>query len=411
MGKLTDVVIRAWVKSGETGKKVDGDGLALTLSKAGTAAWIFRYSLHTRRGEVSLGRYPDIGLAKARELAGTKRALVQQGIDPAAELRRAKMAGEGEWTFRALAADYLEKVGDRLAKSTVDGRRQQLRDYVYPKIGNLPAAEVAPVHIVEIVEATAVKSLHVARLVLIAVREVFAHGIARHVVQSDPTAHIKARAVIGGRPVQRERVMLSDAELAAMFAELPTLSRACALQVRILLSTGVRIGELVRARWEHVDLERSEWTIPPEHSKTRRGFVVPLTPAVAGWFAELQPMAFSSAFVLPLRARFNGTERDDHSEITTLNTALTKMAPRLAGRCRRFTPHDLRATCRSHLAALGVDVLIAERCLNHALGGLVAVYDKHDYLSERRRALELWSAKLAAIESGRAFNVRNLKRA
>ena len=72
---------------------------------------------------------------------------------------------------------------------------------------------------------------------------------------------------------------------------------------------------------------------------------------------------------------------------------------------RRVTPHDLRSTARSHLGVLGVDVLIAERCLNHSLGGLVAVYDKHDYLTERRKALEQWSAKIAALEKGEVFNV------
>jgi hypothetical protein len=60
-----------------------------------------------------------------------------------------------------------------------------------------------------------------------------------------------------------------------------------------------------------------------------------------------------------------------------------------ATKVRRFTPHDLRSTARSHLAALGVHVIVAERCLNHTLGGLIAVYDQHDYMTERRAALEL----------------------
>jgi integrase len=132
---------------------------------------------------------------------------------------------------------------------------------------------------------------------------------------------------------------------------------------------------------------------------------------VAGWFAELQAMAFGSRFVMPIRTRFNGKEGDAHMEPVTLNAALVTLAKKLGKKCRRFTPHDLRSTCRSHLGALGVDVLIAERCLNHSLGGLVATYDKHDYLTERRRALEMWAAKLASIENGEAFNVVMLRRA
>jgi integrase len=411
MGKLTDVQLRNWIKTGKPLAIADGEGLTFTLSAKGTAAWTLRYRVAGKPKELTLGRYPDISLTKAREIASAKRAEVQQGIDPAAEKRKAEHATANAWTFRKLAEDYFEKVADRLAENTIYGRKQQLRDYVHPKIGNIAAADVSPVEIVAIVEAASVKSLHVARLVLIAIKEVFAYGIARHVVTQNPCAHITAKAIIGGTKQQRERVMLTDGEIGALLDALPTISRPNALMVRILLATGTRIGELAQAEWTSVDFERAEWTIPVEHSKTKKAFVIPLTPMVAGWFAELQAMAFGSRYVLPIRTRNHGNEEDAPMEPTTLNAALRNLAKTLGNKCHRFTPHDLRSTCRSHLGMLGVDVLIAERCLNHSLGGLVAVYDKHDYLTERRRALELWAAKLATIEAGAAFNVVPLKRA
>lgn len=412
MGKLTDVHIRNWIKAGQPVAKSDGDGLTFTLSAKGTAAWVLRYRVPGAKfqKEITLGRYPDISLTKARELAAEKRFEIQQGKDVAAEKQRAKQEDAGAWTFTRLAEDYLTKSADELAGSTIKGRRQQLRDYVFPKIGSRKAAEVSPADIVAIVEAAAVKSLHVSRLVLIAIREVFAHGIARHVVEANPCAHLKAKAIIGGTKAQRERVMLTDAEIGAMLKDLPSIGRGNELMVRILLATGTRIGELTRAEWSHVDFERSEWTIPPEHAKNGKNFVIPLPPMVAGWFAELQEMAFASRYVLPIRIRRN-REGDAHMEAVTLNAALNTLADKLGPACRRFTPHDLRSTFRSHLGALGVDVLIAERCLNHSLGGLVAVYDKHDYLTERRRALELWASKLTSIENGEGFNVVMLKRA
>jgi integrase len=411
MGKLTDVQIRNWIKAGKPVAVADGDGLTFTLSAKGTAAWTLRYRIAGKRKELTLGRYPDMALIKAREIAGSKRVEIQQGIDVSAEKRKAEHAAANAWTFRKLADNYFEKAADYLADSTVYGRRQQLRDYVYPKIGGIAAADVSPVEIVAIVEATSAKSLHVARLVLIAIREVFAHGIARHVVTENPCAHIKARAIIGGTKQQRERVMLTDAEIGELFRALPGTSRPNALMVRILLATGARIGELVKAEWSQVDIERAEWTIPPEHSKNGKPFIIPLPPLVTGWFAELHALAFESRYVLPIRTRNNGNEADAPMEPTTLNAALGTLATTLGDKCRRFTPHDLRSTCRSHLGALGTEVLIAERCLNHSLGGLVAVYDKHDYLTERRRALDLWVAKLASIELGESFNVVVLKRA
>lgn len=411
MGKLSDVQLRNWIKAGKPVAVADGDGLTFTLSAKGTAAWTLRYRIGGKRKELTLGRYPDMTLTRAREIAAEKRVDVQQGVDVAAAKRKAEHEAANAWTFRHLAEDYFEKAADWLAENTIYGRKQQLRDYVYPKIGGIAAADVSPVEIVAIVEAASVKSLHVARLALIAIREVFAHGIARHVVTENPCAHIKAKAIIGGTKKQRERIMLTDGEIGELFKALPNISRPNALMVRILLATGARIGELARAEWKNVNFEAAEWTIPVEHSKTKKAFVIPLPSMAAGWFAELHAMAFGSRYVLPIRTRNQGTEGDAPMEPTTLNAALANLATTLGDKCRRFSPHDLRSSCRSHLGMLGVDVLIAERCLNHSLGGLVAVYDKGDYMTERRRALELWAAKLAAIEAGAAFNVIPLRRA
>lgn len=399
MGNLRDVQLRNWVKSGTPIVKSDGDGLTFTLSSGHTASWVLRYRLNGKQRELTLGRYPDLTLEAARRLATLKRVDVQQGIDVAREKQKAKQDAVRAWTFKRLADDYLERASERLAEATVAGRRQQLRDYVIGRIGHLAAREVTASDIVDIVEHSAEKSLHVARLVLIVVREVFAHGVARHVVESNPCLHVKAKAIIGAPPNHRTRIMLSDLELAAMLPALSHITRPNALAVRILLATCARIGELTKAEWQHINFERREWTIPPEHSKNKKQFVIPLTEKVANWFIELRRLAFNSRFVLPIRARQNGREDDAPMEATSLNAALNRLHETLGNSCRRFTPHDLRSTSRSHLAALGVDVLIAERCLNHSLGGLIAVYDQHDYIEERRRALELWSERLSSLEN------------
>jgi len=103
-----------------------------------------------------------------------------------------------------------------------------------------------------------------------------------------------------------------------------------------------------------------------------------------------------------------GRAKDLHMSDKTLNAALVRSSQI---RVRGFTPHDLRSTARSHLAALGVGPIVAERCLNHSLGGLMAVYDQHDYLDERRRALALWANLLAQLETGRPENVVELRAA
>lgn len=416
MGKLTEIQIGHLIAAGAQVAKSDGEGLTFTMStkqatsKAGT--WVLRYRLPGAKSqkEYKVGSYPDMSLAAARKAAAVLRVRVQQGDDLVTEKRRAIHERATAWTVRALVDDYLAKIAGRVAESTLSQRRQQLRDHVLTKIGALRVQDVTPAEVVDIAETAAAKSLHVARLVLTAVHEVFAHGVARHVIERDPSVHVSAKAVIGPRPVNRTRIMLTEAELRAMLPALDTIGRSNALAVRILLATCTRIGELVGARWDEIDMERREWVIPPERSKNKKRFVIPVTDAVAGWFGELSTIAFGSSFVLPIRKRLDDAGGDKPMESTSLNAAINRLCESLGDGCRRFTPHDLRSTGRSHLGAMGVDLLIAERCLNHSLGGLVAIYDQHDYLTERRKALDLLSGFIVACEAGTAWNVVPFKR-
>jgi hypothetical protein len=91
---------------------------------------------------------------------------------------------------------------------------------------------------------------------------------------------------------------------------------------------------------------------------------------------------------------------------SNINEALYKI--KVEG-VRYFHLHDLRRAARTLLGKLGVDVIIAEKCLNHRLGGLLDVYDRGDYLSERRKALELLASFLVACEQGRPWNVKPLR--
>lgn len=90
MGKLTDVELRNCLKAGQPVNKTDGDGLTFTLSAKGTAAWTLRYRFAGQRKELTLGRYPDMSIAKARELAAEKRVAVSQGVDVAQEKQARK---------------------------------------------------------------------------------------------------------------------------------------------------------------------------------------------------------------------------------------------------------------------------------------------------------------------------------
>lgn len=402
MGKLTDVEIRNLKRAGEPVAKADGDGLTFTLSARGTAAWVLRYRFAGKARELTIGRYPDITLAKARELASEARSKIQQGVDVARLKQQVSRERAAAKTMRELAADYMEKAFPKLAANTVKQRRHHIENVILPKLGSLAARDVTTADVVMLVEAVGKKSINVAELVFTATSEIFKHGLARHSVTANPCAGITVSAICGKPEPKRQRLKLTTDELREILPALPSIGEQNALAVKIQLATCVRLGELTKAEWQHVDFDRAEWFIPDANSKTGKGFTVPLPPAVASWFKQLQPFACGSRYVLParqaLRAKNHGG--DVHFEQRAVNAMLHKLCDKLGEKVRRFTPHDLRSTARSHLAALGVNILVAERCLNHSLGGLIAVYDQHDYMTERRAALEVWTDFILACEAG-----------
>lgn len=153
-------------------------------------------------------------------------------------------------------------------------------------------------------------------------------------------------------------------------------------------------SELTEAKWTEFDLDNALWHLPAERSKSGTGFTIPLPQSCVLWFQELLVRACGSDYVFPNRRK----SKVPHMGKDTLNRAISKLFGREPGRkvqpqnkmgdIKYFAVHDLRRTCRSLLASVKVPSHIAERCLNHKLKGVEGIYDRYDYLEERREALE-----------------------
>jgi len=391
-GNLRKADLEKWIKAGvPISGKSDGGGLTFTLSRGGTATWIFRYRYGGRQREITLGNYPDLSLDDARKKATAHRAMVDAGKDVASEKRLERVAANSAMSFRELAEDYLERTGKTLVPRSQDEVGRFLRKDLVPRLGHILARDIGPGDIVSLVEQVGQRSDPVARRCFGLLSIIFAHGAAKGVVAVNPCNGLELAAILGPRPPSRQRIKLTRDELRLTLASLPTLGPVIALACKILLATCVRKSELLHAKKSDVDFNRGVWQVYAKGGKT---YIVPLAPTVAGWFRELMALAGDSEWILPAQHQ-RGRFENHHLGRSTLNAALK----RLDKRVREFSPHDLRSTARSYLAELGVDVIVAERCLNHTLGGLVAVYDQHDYLDERRAALEKWANLLVELEN------------
>ena len=190
------------------------------------------------------------------------------------------------------------------------------------------------------------------------------------------------------------------------------MSLTIKLALKVVMHTLVRVGELCAAQWSDVDLERGLWRIPATNSKSARNWVVPLTPSVVEMFRTLQVLAEGSPWVLASKASADG--HLGRKSVWQGLSRLFKATGRDGAPLLDIEPcavHDFRRAGRTGLKDLRMidpisrqrvripyDVL--ERCLNHSLSGLAAVYDTGDLLDERRAALTSWSEHLDALATG-----------
>jgi integrase len=393
---------------GEAIAKSDGGGLTFTLSKAGTASWVLRYMIARRPRELTLGNYPDLSLSAARRLAAEKRVSVDQGADPAEEKRAERMKALSAWTVRELMNDYVTKALDpgNLGDRTKYYRKLDFKNHILPYFSGFAVRAVTPADVIDMLSKSGC-GWSAQKQILLSTRKLFDHAIGRQLIQVNPGAGIKLTALIGPRPAVRKRVMLTKEEIQKLLNSIDAIGVENALALRILLATCVRGNELVKARWEYVDFERATWFVPDESVKTRVGFLVPITPTVAGWFKQLRQLAGDSEWVLPGRT---AKKANSHVGRTTLWAAIDRAFERGGISTRRFTPHDTRSTAKGHMRNLGVSREISEIALNHVLKGMEAVYDVRDEIPERRQALELWASFLVACEKGLPWNVVPLNR-
>lgn len=397
--QLTALTIERAHRAGLPVFLADGNGLYFRKQTSESAAWTLRYRFAGRRRWLALGSYPDMGLAQARLAARKARVLIDGGEDPMA-VRAAQIdAQRGRGTFRELAEAWFAIEASELKHPKVP--RRQLDNHLLPEFGSRAAADVRPADIARLLGRVKRTAPTTANDLLRLTKRIFSFGVRRHLIERNPAADFTARDA-GGAERSRDRALSRD-ELAALFAAIhrcPSFGGDNLLALKLLLSLGVRKGELLAARWDEFDLVGASehgpvWHLPAARTKTGVPLDVPLVPAVVGWLRALQELSCGSEYVFPQRRR-DHRERYPHVGLDTLNVALMRVEHGLAP----FTLHDLRRTMRTHLAALGVRREVAERSLGHKLPGVEGVYNRHDFFDERRAALSGWTALLVQCERG-----------
>jgi integrase len=414
--RFTDKGISALKPKGDRYEVWEGgrSGFGVRVAPSGRKSWIFMYRFGGKARRMTLGAYPAVPLASARvKFAESKRKL-EQGEDPGALAKAEKRSEREASTVRQLVSEYLERSAKGLA-SYREVKRILERDAV-PAWGNRKAKAIKRRDVILLLDGIVDRGAPIqANRTLSWVRRMFNFAISRDVdaMEVNPCLGVEAP----GKAIERDRT-LSDDEIAGLWNGLPStdINEATRLAIKLLLVTGQRPGEVAGAPVAEFDLEQKSWTLPPERTKNGRPHVVPLSPMAVELVKMAQKNCASEGWLFPgrpsdrpmtshaLSVAFLRNEAELGIPVPVKTPKPDPVALLAARRERRriaFTPHDLRRTAATRMTELGFTRFVVDRILNHVEPGVGRVYDRYEYLREKRAALEAWGVRLEEIISGK----------
>ena len=391
---LTATAIRNAKPGAKPQRLHDAAGLYLEIAPSGGRWWRFAYRLGGKRKLISLGVFPDVSLADARERREAARKLVASGVDPSAQRKAAKRDAEGRAAnnFEVVAREWYAKQAKLWVPHHASDVLRRLEANLFPDLGARPISEITAPDVLAAVRMIEQRGAHdLAHRVLQVASQVFRYGVATGRCQRDPAPDL--RGALTPHRGGKQAAVKPD--------EIPDLLRAVAnydkigdrqtmLALRLLALTFVRTGELIGADWTEFDLDGATWIVPADRMKMRTEHVVPLSRQALEVLKELRSLAGSSRYVLP------GRNPDKPISNNTMLFALYRL-----GYKRRMTGHGFRAIASTLLNESGFRADVIERQLAHCERNDVrGAYNRAEYLAERRAMMQRYADMLDSMVDG-----------
>ena len=421
---LTDTKLRNLKPSEKAYQEADEGGLFVEVMPGGAKVWRLRYRLAGKQEKVTLGDYPTYSLGEARTWRDDCKALAGRGLSPMAlkrgdpvpddaapAVKEMAQAFVRNWCMKAVerakakeaeakAADTVEAFARRWyaeiaepANSSPRNIKRILDKDVIPALG---AKQIADVTVTDILAITdKIKNRGADQMALQTrnvLKRLFAYAIAREKTTFNPAAAIEAKFIAQAKS---RDVALTPEEIGKLLRAIyqSSMKRAHKLALHLLILCMVRKSELIEAKWEEIDLDRAEWSIPGERMKKDKPHLVSLSRQAVAMFEELKGLASGSDWVFPSRGDLNQPIAK-----STLNVAVRALEIEV----RDFVIHDFRRTASTHLHEAGFNSDWIEKALAHETKGIRGVYNRAQYADQRREMLQWWADFVdSQIQDGR----------
>ena len=393
---LTDTAIKNAKPGDKTTRLFDGGGMYLEVAPAGGKWWRLKYRYDGKEKRLSLGVYPDVSLKDARQRRDDARKLLADGVDPG-ENRKAVKAAKTERagnSFEVIAREWFAKNSTTWTENHGSRIIRRLERDVFPWIGGRPIADITAPELLAVLrrieERGAVETAHRAHQNC---GQVFRYAIATGRAERDPSPDLK-----GALPPVKQTHHAAITEPKAIGELLCAIDgyqghfvTKCALRLAPLFF--VRPGELRKAEWAEIDLDKAEWNIPAERMKMREPHLVPLSTQAVEILRELHALTGGGRYVFP-GARTNGRPMSDNAILAALR--------RMGFAKDEMSGHGFRAMARTILdEVLQVRPDFIEHQLAHAVRDPNGrAYNRTAHLAERRKMMQQWADYLDKLKAG-----------
>jgi integrase len=389
------------------GKMFDEGGLFLLLDASGGKWWRFKYRFGGKEKLLSFGVYPAVSLKDARERRDEARKLLANGIDPG-EQRKAVKSARGERdanSFEVVAREWFAKFKPKWVESHSAKIITRLERDVFPWIGGKPVADVTAKVLLACLQRIEKRgAIETAHRAMSNCGQIFRYAVATGRAERDPSGDLRgALEEVKGT----HRAAITDPKavsglMRAIEGYQGSLVTRCALRLAPLVF--VRPGELRKAEWAEVDLDRAEWNIPAKRMKMDEPHLVPLSTQAVAILSELHALTGAGRYVFT-GARTNGRPMSDNAILAALR--------RMGFAKDEMSGHGFRAMARTILdEVLHVRADFIEHQLAHAVRDPNGrAYNRTAHLPERRAMMQQWADYLDALTASNVIPMTTSKAA
>lgn len=365
----------------------DGDGLFLLVKTSGKKLWRFRYQRpgSSSRTNLSLGSYPALTLAAARQIRDQHLTTLAQGMDPQQQQEQASEQRQIELDsiFSTVAANWFQIKSRSVTEDYAKDIWRSLDKDVFPTIGSIPVQEIKARTIVEALEPIKARgALETVRRLVQRVNEIMIYAVNTGLIDANPASGV---GMAFEKPKKQNMPTLRPEELPKLMRSLVmsnlSVPTRCLIEWQLL--TLVRPSEASGARWAEIDLDAKLWTIPAERMKAKREHIVPLSPQALDILEVMRAISNHREHVFPSR---NDPKQPMNSQ--TANAALKRI-----GYGGKLVAHGLRSIASTTMNESGLNADVIEAALAHSDKNEVRrAYNRSIYLDKRIELMNWWGA-------------------